>query len=179
MPSVSSPPSPSSPPTRPSTGSSPVTPPRCFLLPPYSVARGANDVVSQTPGTEDGITEPSPTFSTCFGQPFIVLHPSRYATMLAERMIKSGTKCWVRSSPSSFERVADCSGAARQHRMDWRKVRNWKALPPQGYSRHHRCHPRWFPRQGRVRELVRSFPFLSSPSPAASLPPRLSTLEPN
>lgn len=74
----------------------------------------------QTPGTEDGITEPSPTFSTCFGQPFIVLHrtsdiifaaeavlvhktdarsaryvASRYASMLATRMVASGTKCWL------------------------------------------------------------------------------------
>lgn len=77
---------------------------------------------SKTPGTEDGITEPSPTFSTCerdpfmfspskcllalfvfnpgFGQPFLVLHPSRYASMLAQRMTASGTKCWVRSLPA-------------------------------------------------------------------------------
>lgn len=41
---------------------------------------------SKTPGTEDGVVEPSPTFSTCYGQPFIVLPPQRYATMLAERM---------------------------------------------------------------------------------------------
>jgi phosphoenolpyruvate carboxykinase (ATP) len=50
---------------------------------------------SKTPGTEDGITEPSPTFSTCFGQPFIVLHPSRYASMLAERMTKAKANCWL------------------------------------------------------------------------------------
>lgn len=50
---------------------------------------------SKTPGTEDGITEPSPTFSTCFGQPFIMLHPSRYASMLADRMAKTGAKCWL------------------------------------------------------------------------------------
>jgi phosphoenolpyruvate carboxykinase (ATP) len=50
---------------------------------------------SKTPGTEDGITEPSPTFSTCFGQPFIILHPARYATMLAEKMKSSGAKCWL------------------------------------------------------------------------------------
>lgn len=43
---------------------------------------------SKTPGTEDGVVEPSPTFSTCYGQPFIVLHPRRYASMLAERMSK-------------------------------------------------------------------------------------------
>ncbi|BGP43621.1 Protein kinase C-like 1 [Rhodotorula kratochvilovae] len=50
---------------------------------------------SKTPGTEDGIAEPTPTFSTCFGAPFIVLHPSRYASMLAQRMSAQGTKCWL------------------------------------------------------------------------------------
>lgn len=50
---------------------------------------------SKTPGTEDGVTEPSPTFSTCFGQPFIVLHPSRYASMLAKKMDQHGSKCWL------------------------------------------------------------------------------------
>jgi len=50
---------------------------------------------SKTPGTEDGISEPTPTFSTCFGQPFIVLHPSRYATMLADKMQQTGANCWL------------------------------------------------------------------------------------
>ncbi|WOO81979.1 Phosphoenolpyruvate carboxykinase (ATP) [Vanrija pseudolonga] len=50
---------------------------------------------SKTPGTEDGIVEPSPTFSTCYGQPFIVLHPGRYARMLAERMDKNKVNCWL------------------------------------------------------------------------------------
>lgn len=50
---------------------------------------------SKTPGTEDGVTEPSPTFSTCFGQPFIVCKPSLYATMLAEKMEKTGANCWL------------------------------------------------------------------------------------
>ncbi|ODN94680.1 phosphoenolpyruvate carboxykinase (ATP) [Cryptococcus wingfieldii CBS 7118] len=50
---------------------------------------------SKTPGTEDGIVEPSPTFSTCYGQPFIVLHPGRYAKMLAERMEKNKVNCWL------------------------------------------------------------------------------------
>jgi phosphoenolpyruvate carboxykinase (ATP) len=52
-------------------------------------------IFRKTPGTEDGVTEPSPTFSTCFGQPFIVLHPSRYASMLAERMTKQKANCWL------------------------------------------------------------------------------------
>jgi len=50
---------------------------------------------SKTPGTESGITEPSPTFSTCFGQPFIVCKPSRYATMLAGKMQETKANCWL------------------------------------------------------------------------------------
>lgn len=42
-----------------------------------------------------GVTEPSPTFSTCYGQPFIVLHPRVYARMLAERMQKYKANCWL------------------------------------------------------------------------------------
>ncbi|GAA5901362.1 phosphoenolpyruvate carboxykinase PCK1 [Sporobolomyces salmoneus] len=53
---------------------------------------------SKTPGTEDGIAEPTPTFSTAFGAPFIILHPSRYASMLATRMQAQGTKCWLVST---------------------------------------------------------------------------------
>jgi len=72
------------------------------VLPPVSLLDSAqaqywfvSGYTSKTPGTEDGVTEPSPTFSTCFGQPFIVLHPSRYATMLAQRMERAGSKCWL------------------------------------------------------------------------------------
>ncbi|GAA6015739.1 hypothetical protein JCM11491_002462 [Sporobolomyces phaffii] len=50
---------------------------------------------SKTPGTEDGIAEPTPTFSTCFGSPFIILHPSRYASMLAQKMKAAGTKVYL------------------------------------------------------------------------------------
>jgi len=72
------------------------------VLPPVSLLNAEQaqywfilGYTSKTPGTEDGVTEPSPTFSTCFGQPFIILHPSRYASMLAERMSKTGAKCWL------------------------------------------------------------------------------------
>lgn len=49
----------------------------------------------KTPGTEDGVLEPIPTFSTCYSAPFIVLHPGRYAEMLAERMSKHNVNCWL------------------------------------------------------------------------------------
>ena len=50
---------------------------------------------SKTPGTEDGVLEPIPTFSTCYSAPFIVLHPGRYASMLAERMARNNVDCWL------------------------------------------------------------------------------------
>jgi phosphoenolpyruvate carboxykinase (ATP) len=46
-------------------------------------------------GTERGVTEPEPTFSTCFASPFLVLHPHTYADMLLERVEKHGTKVWM------------------------------------------------------------------------------------
>ncbi|KAI7872137.1 phosphoenolpyruvate carboxykinase [ATP] [Spinellus fusiger] len=56
-------------------------------------------------GTEDGIVEPQATFSACFGAPFLVLHPQRYASMLAERsdawLINTG---WVGGSAATAKR---------------------------------------------------------------------------
>ncbi|KAJ4780214.1 Phosphoenolpyruvate carboxykinase (ATP) [Rhynchospora pubera] len=46
-------------------------------------------------GTEDGIKEPQATFSACFGAAFIMLHPTRYATLLAEKMSKHGATGWL------------------------------------------------------------------------------------
>ncbi|KAK8967518.1 Phosphoenolpyruvate carboxykinase [ATP] [Platanthera guangdongensis] len=46
-------------------------------------------------GTEDGIKEPQATFSACFGAAFIMLHPTKYAAMLADRMQKYGATAWL------------------------------------------------------------------------------------
>jgi phosphoenolpyruvate carboxykinase (ATP) len=46
-------------------------------------------------GTEDGIKEPQATFSACFGAAFIMLHPTKYAAMLAEKMQKYGATGWL------------------------------------------------------------------------------------
>lgn len=46
-------------------------------------------------GTEDGIKEPQATFSACFGAAFIMLHPTKYAAMLAEKMKKHGATGWL------------------------------------------------------------------------------------
>ena len=50
---------------------------------------------SKVAGTEIGITEPVPTFSTCFGEPFLPLDPSVYANMLAEKVEKSGAHVYL------------------------------------------------------------------------------------
>ncbi|MCC8181593.1 MAG: phosphoenolpyruvate carboxykinase (ATP), partial [Clostridiales bacterium] len=46
-------------------------------------------------GTERGITEPTPTFSACFGQAFLELHPTKYGEELVKRMEKSGAKAYL------------------------------------------------------------------------------------
>ncbi|MBQ4422066.1 MAG: phosphoenolpyruvate carboxykinase (ATP), partial [Schwartzia sp.] len=46
-------------------------------------------------GTERGITEPTPTFSACFGQAFLELHPTKYGQELVKKMEKSGAKAYL------------------------------------------------------------------------------------
>ncbi|CED82038.1 phosphoenolpyruvate carboxykinase [Phaffia rhodozyma] len=72
-----------------------VLPPISKLTPEQASYHFIAGYTSKTPGTEDGIVEPSPTFSTCYGQPFIVLHPARYAKMLAERMSATNAHCYL------------------------------------------------------------------------------------
>jgi len=72
-----------------------VLPPVSKLTPEQTSYHFLAGYTSKTPGTEDGVMEPIPTFSTCYSAPFIVLHPSRYATMLADRMRASNVNCWL------------------------------------------------------------------------------------
>jgi phosphoenolpyruvate carboxykinase (ATP) len=46
-------------------------------------------------GTETGITEPKPTFSACFGAPFLPLHPGKYADMLGKKMQEHNVNVWM------------------------------------------------------------------------------------
>ncbi|CAI4953361.1 ANL_HP_G0175540.mRNA.1.CDS.1 [Saccharomyces cerevisiae] len=63
-----------------------VLPPVSKLTPEQVMYHFISGYTSKMAGTEQGVTEPEPTFSSCFGQPFIALHPIRYATMLATKM---------------------------------------------------------------------------------------------
>jgi phosphoenolpyruvate carboxykinase (ATP) len=49
----------------------------------------------QVAGTEDGVKEPTATFSACFGAAFIMLHPFKYAAMLADKMRQHGATAWL------------------------------------------------------------------------------------
>lgn len=50
---------------------------------------------SKMAGTEDGVTEPQATFSSCFAQPFLALHPMRYAKMLADKITHHKANAWL------------------------------------------------------------------------------------
>ncbi len=51
---------------------------------------------SKVAGTERGLgADPQATFSTCFGAPFLILHPTAYATLLAEKIVKHQADCWL------------------------------------------------------------------------------------
>ena len=57
-------------------------------------------------GTEQGIKEPQATFSACFGAAFIMLHPMKYAAMLAEKMQRHGATGWLVNTGWSGGRYA-------------------------------------------------------------------------
>ncbi|GBL50287.1 Protein kinase C-like 1 [Candidozyma auris] len=50
---------------------------------------------SKMAGTEEGVTEPQATFSACFGQPFLVLHPMKYAQQLSDKISKHNANAWL------------------------------------------------------------------------------------
>ncbi|MCU0606316.1 MAG: phosphoenolpyruvate carboxykinase (ATP), partial [Candidatus Edwardsbacteria bacterium] len=65
-----------------------VLPPIARLTPEAASYHFLSGFTAKLAGTESGVTEPQPTFSTCFGAPFMPLHPTTYAAMLAERLAK-------------------------------------------------------------------------------------------
>ncbi len=72
-----------------------VMPPISKLTPEQAMYHFISGYTAKVAGTEAGITEPQATFSACFGAPFMVLHPSRYAELLAERIRKHKVNCWL------------------------------------------------------------------------------------
>uniref|UniRef100_UPI0026E9780A phosphoenolpyruvate carboxykinase (ATP) n=1 Tax=Mesonia mobilis TaxID=369791 RepID=UPI0026E9780A len=72
-----------------------VLPPISKLTPGQAAYHFISGYTAKVAGTEEGITEPVPSFSACFGAPFMPLHPTKYAEMLSEKMKASGVNVWL------------------------------------------------------------------------------------
>jgi len=72
-----------------------VLPPIARLTPRQAMYHFLSGYTAKVAGTERGVTEPSATFSACFGAPFLPRHPGVYAKMLGEKIAKHGAKVWL------------------------------------------------------------------------------------
>ena len=72
-----------------------VLPPVSILTPEQAQYYFLSGFTSKLAGTERGITEPTPTFSACYGQAFLELHPTKYAEELVKKMEVSGAKAYL------------------------------------------------------------------------------------
>jgi phosphoenolpyruvate carboxykinase (ATP) len=72
-----------------------VLPPVAKLTPEQAMYHFLSGYTAKVAGTERGVTEPQATFSTCFGAPFMVLHPGVYAGLLGEKIQEHKAVCWL------------------------------------------------------------------------------------
>jgi phosphoenolpyruvate carboxykinase (ATP) len=72
-----------------------VLPPIARLSPEQAMYHFLSGYTAKVAGTERGVTEPTATFSTCFGAPFMVHHPTVYAKLLGERIAEHQVQCWL------------------------------------------------------------------------------------
>ncbi len=72
-----------------------VLPPISKLTPSQAAYHFISGYTAKVAGTEAGVKEPIPSFSACFGAPFMPLHPTEYAEMLGEKMLEAGVNVWL------------------------------------------------------------------------------------
>ena len=72
-----------------------VLPPISKLTPSQAAYHFISGYTAKVAGTEEGVIEPIPSFSACFGAPFMPLHPTKYAEMLSKKMVASGANVWL------------------------------------------------------------------------------------
>ncbi|VVT20831.1 phosphoenolpyruvate carboxykinase [Roseovarius sp. EC-HK134] len=72
-----------------------VLPPISRLTPAQAMYHFLSGFTSKMAGTERGVTEPQPVFSTCFGAPFMPRRPEVYGNLLREKIAKHGATCWL------------------------------------------------------------------------------------
>ncbi|WP_138511403.1 phosphoenolpyruvate carboxykinase [Maricaulis alexandrii] len=75
-----------------------VMPPIAKLTPAQAMYHFLSGYTAKVAGTEKGVTEPSATFSTCFGAPFMPRHPSEYGNLLRELIAEHDVDCWLVST---------------------------------------------------------------------------------
>ena len=72
-----------------------VLPPISKLTPEQTMFHFLSGYTAKVAGTEQGVSEPKATFSTCFGEPFMVRHPAEYAELLGDKIRTHGAQCWL------------------------------------------------------------------------------------
>tara|TARA_R110000868_G_scaffold360484_1_gene622495 strand:+ start:2299 stop:3915 length:1617 start_codon:yes stop_codon:yes gene_type:complete len=72
-----------------------VLPPISKLTPSQAAYHFISGYTAKVAGTEAGVVEPQPSFSACFGAPFMPLHPAKYAEMLSKKMKEAGVNVWL------------------------------------------------------------------------------------
>ncbi len=72
-----------------------VLPPIARLTPAQAMYHFLSGFTAKVAGTERGVTEPQPTFSTCFGAPFMPRRPEVYGALLRDKIAKHGATCWL------------------------------------------------------------------------------------
>jgi phosphoenolpyruvate carboxykinase (ATP) len=72
-----------------------VLPPIARLTPAQAIYHFLSGFTAKVAGTERGVDEPQPTFSTCFGAPFMPRRPEVYGALLRDRIARHGARCWL------------------------------------------------------------------------------------
>ena len=72
-----------------------VLPPIARLTPAQAMYHFLSGFTSKVAGTERGVDEPEPTFSTCFGAPFMPRRPEVYGALLRDKIATHGATCWL------------------------------------------------------------------------------------
>ena len=99
-------------------------PPVSKLTPAQAMYHFISGYTAKVAGTEMGVTEPQATFSPCFGGPFLVWHPAKYAELLAAKMQQH-----------------KAAGLAGQHRLERRRATASAADEAEAHAGDHRRHP--------------------------------------
>ncbi len=72
-----------------------VLPPIARMTSAQAMYHFLSGYTAKVAGTERGVTEPTATFSACFGAPFMALHPTVYADLLGKKIAQHGSQCWL------------------------------------------------------------------------------------